>query len=145
MVVSMKTRYGFRFMINLGLRYGSGYTQIKTIAEKENISVKFLEHIASQLKISGLIRVERGAKGGYYLARKPSEISVKEIMENLEGSLILVECKENEIECNLNGKCGMTEFWEKLSCHISTYLESMTLNDLIDTCKKKDKEITYFI
>ena len=145
MVVSMKTRYGFRFMINLGLKFGKGYTQIKEIAEKENISVKFLEQIASQLKHAGLIKVERGAKGGYYLSNKPSEINLKDLMETLEGPLVLVECRENDVDCELKNSCGMTHFWEKLSDHISSFLESMTLEDLVTSYRSKNDEYVYYI
>jgi Rrf2 family protein len=141
----MKTRYGLRFMIQLGLKYGAGYTQIKEIAEKEKISVKFLEHIASQLKLSGLIKVERGSKGGYYLSKKPSEISTKQIIETLEGSLFLVECKENDLDCELKNRCGTTDFWEKLSSHISNYLESINLEELVLSYKNKNSEIVYNI
>jgi Rrf2 family transcriptional regulator, cysteine metabolism repressor len=145
MFISTKTRYGFRFMVNLGLRYGNGVVQIKEVAAKEKISIKYLEHIASILKLSGLIKVERGAKGGYYLSRAPENISLREVMEVLEGSLQLIECSNPEYICELRDQCVMTDFWQKLSDHIKNYLEPMTLNDLLVSYKSKNKDLMFYI
>jgi Rrf2 family cysteine metabolism transcriptional repressor len=145
MTVSTKTRYGFRFMINLALRYGNGIVQIKEVAERESISIKYLEHIASILKLSGLIKVERGPKGGYYLSRKPSEITSCQIMEVLEGSLQLLDCTENDEPCKLKDRCAMTGFWGDLSDSIKKFLDNITLEDLMKKLKSKNTDLMYFI
>jgi Rrf2 family protein len=145
MIISTKTRYGFRFMINLGLKYGNGVSQIKEVAERESISVKYLEHIASILKLSGLIKVERGSKGGYYLSKPPSNISSREIMEVLEGSLQLIDCNENDENCDLKEKCAMSDFWGDLSVNIKNYLDLITLEDLIIKFKSKNTNLMFYI
>jgi Rrf2 family protein len=145
MTVSTKTRYGFRFMINLGLKYKNGVVQIKEVANREDISIKYLEHIASILKLSGLIKVERGSKGGYYLSRDPETISAREIMEVLEGSLQLLDCTDNEEPCKLKERCAMTGFWDDLSQHIKEYLDGISLQDLITKMKNKEVSLMYFI
>jgi Rrf2 family protein len=145
MTVSTKTRYGFRFMINLGLKYRDGVVQIKEVSRNEQISIKYLEHIASILKLSGLIKVERGPKGGYYLSRAPELITSREIMEVLEGSLKLLDCNENGEPCKLQEKCAMTGFWGDLSRKITEYLDGITLADLIKKIKGKEVSLMYFI
>jgi len=145
MTISTKTRYGFRFLINLALKYQNGVVQIKEVAEKELISVKYLEHIASILKLSGLIKVERGSKGGYYLSRSPETITAREIMEVLEGSLHLLECTENDEACKMKDRCAMTGFWGDLSDHLISYLSKITLSDLMSKVKEKEQSAMYYI
>lgn len=91
MKVSAKVRYGFRFMINLGLNYPSQLVQIKEVADKEQISSKYLEQIAASLKKAGLVKVSRGAKGGYSLLQSPQEISLLDIYHALDGNIQLTD------------------------------------------------------
>jgi Rrf2 family transcriptional regulator, cysteine metabolism repressor len=145
MNVSTKTRYGFRFLINLALKYQNGVVQIKEVAEKEVISIKYLEYIAAILKSSGLIKVERGSKGGYYLSRSPETITSREIMEALEGSIQILDCNENGEPCKMKDNCAMPGFWGDLSNHITSFLDNVTLEDLKKQLKNKDTQSMYFI
>jgi len=97
------------------------------------------------LKLSGLVRVERGSKGGYYLPKSPEQISSREIMEVLEGSLELLDCKENEEPCKLKERCAMTGFWSDLSDHIKNYLEPITLDDLMKKFREKNTNLMFYI
>ncbi|MCG8571325.1 MAG: Rrf2 family transcriptional regulator [Spirochaetes bacterium] len=145
MKISTRTRYGFRFMINLGLDYSKDYNQLSKIAEKEHISDKYLENIVRVLKLSGLIQVKRGAQGGYRLSRNPAEISVLEIFEILEGSLNIIDCLENSFSCELENSCIMTDFWGELIDQIKFFLKSRTLADLVNNYKKKNNIDMYYI
>lgn len=91
MKISLKTRYGLRFMMNLALNSKKQYLQLCDIARRENISEKYLERIVSQLKSAGLVDVKRGAVGGYKLSRAMDRISMKDIIDVLEGPVIPLE------------------------------------------------------
>jgi Rrf2 family protein len=132
-------------MINLSLRFQDGVVQIKEVAERENISIKYLEHIASILKTSGLIKVERGVKGGYYLAKKPREINAREMMEALEGDLNLIDRPEGNAKKEKPENGSMTDFWKDFSNHIKSYLENITLEQLTIAYKKNNKDFMYYI
>jgi Rrf2 family protein len=132
MKVSAKVRYGFRFMINLGLNYPSQLVQIKEVADKEQISSKYLEQIAASLKKAGLVKVSRGAKGGYSLLQSPQEISLLDIYHALDGNIQLTDCNENL--CPNGDECIMNSLWRGLASNIETYFSQRTLADLI--CQK---------
>lgn len=145
MKVSTKTRYGFRFLINLGLEYNRGYLQVKEIADREKISEKYLEKIVAILKSSGLISVKRGAAGGYALVKSPAEITALEIFEILEGPVRLIDCLDNADFCDLKSSCTMTDFWNDFNQHTKAFLEQRTLEELVILHKKKNKISMYYI
>ena len=91
--------------MELALHYGEGPIYLKEIARRQNIPDKYLGNLILPLKTAGLIRAERGAHGGYYLARKPDEITMKDVVEALEGSLSLVECVETPGACSRSADC----------------------------------------
>lgn len=132
MKVSAKVRYGFRFMINLGLNYPNQLVQIKEVADKEQISSKYLEQIAASLKKAGLVKVSRGAKGGYSLLQSPQEISLLNIYHALDGSIQLADCDDNL--CPNGDECIMNSLWKGLSNNIEVYFAQRTLASLI--CQK---------
>ncbi|HAR63500.1 MAG: hypothetical protein DKM50_09280 [Candidatus Margulisiibacteriota bacterium] len=143
MKVSTRTRYGLRFLINLGINYGKGTMQLKEIAEKEQISEKYLEQIVTVLKLSGVIKALRGAYGGYSLAKSPGQITVKELFEILEGGLAPIDCLEDKENCSRYEECVINEFWLKLMDHMCAFLVSYTLEDLVDMYRKK-KDLPMF-
>jgi Rrf2 family protein len=132
MKVSAKVRYGFRFMINLGLNYPSQLVQIKEVADKEQISSKYLEQIAASLKKAGLVKVSRGAKGGYSLLQSPQEISLLDIYHAIDGAVCLNDCNDNL--CPNGDECIMNSLWKGLSNNIEDYFAQRTLASLI--CQK---------
>jgi Rrf2 family protein len=92
MILSMKTRYAMVAATYLAKRYGEGTILSKEIAEKENIPQRFLENILNDLKKTGIIGSKMGKSGGYYLLRKPSEISLLDIVRHFEGTIALIYC-----------------------------------------------------
>jgi len=137
--LSTKGRYGTRAMLELALNDGNGHMLLREIAERQGISVKYLEQIMPALKSAGLVNSSRGASGGYSLAKPPEEITVKEIVEALEGPLKLVDCVGDPGLCQEAGQCVTRDLWDEVSISISKLLESRTLADLAQKHKDKQK------
>ncbi|MDP8253364.1 MAG: Rrf2 family transcriptional regulator [Candidatus Kaelpia aquatica] len=131
MKLSTRSRYGLRLMFELGLEYGNGPVLLKDIAKREGISERYLGQLVIPLKNSGLINSIRGARGGYLLSQNPAEISIKDIIEVLEGDLNLVECVKDDSLCNRVSICATRRIWALLGDNIKKVLNSFTLADLV--------------
>ncbi|MBP1768014.1 MAG: transcriptional regulator, BadM/Rrf2 family [Candidatus Aminicenantes bacterium] len=142
--VSTKGRYGTRLMLNLARHFNSGNKAVilRNIAEEEQISIRYLEQIIIALKIYKLVKSIRGAGGGYTLARKPSEITVCQILEALEGSCGLVDCVEDNTFCDRLPSCAAYEVWKEASHILKDYFQRVTLQYVLDICEKKPKPRT---
>ena len=99
MIISTKIRYGARAMLELASHFGEGPIELREIARKENISQKYLEQVIHPLRAAGLVKSVRGSKGGYALAKPPSEIYLNDLVDILEGPIHLVECLRNSKVC----------------------------------------------
>jgi len=132
MRLSTRTRYGLRAIIELAGGYGREPLQIKTIAEHQEISVKYLEQLMATLKSAGLVRSFRGSKGGYKLTRTPTEIKLSEVFNALEGEVITTQCVEDETLCNRSADCVTRKLWSQVQAAIKNVLDSRTLQDLVD-------------
>lgn len=132
MKLSSRSRYGFRAILELAVEYGHGPLQIKVIAQREDISNKYLEQLIAMLKASGLVRSIRGPRGGYLLTRPPGEIKLSEVFTTLEGPTIAVECLEHPEFCPKCMDCVTRQVWSKMQAAMMGVLEGMTLQDLVD-------------
>ena len=134
MRVSTKGRYALRVMIDLAQQPDGGYISLKGIAERQEISAKYLETIVAVLNKAGLLVSYRGKEGGYKLAKKPEEYTVNEILQLTEGSLAPVACLEGmkDNPCERAYGCITLPMWKKLDDIINDYLDSITLKDLLD-------------
>ncbi len=139
MKISTKGRYGTRAMVDIGENYGKGPVSLRKLAERQCISMKYMEQIIPLLKASGLIRSTRGALGGYVLAKEPGEISLRDILQALEGSWSLVDCLDDDTLCNRADKCATYEIWHDIHTAIHKILDSTTLADIIDRHREKTK------
>jgi Rrf2 family protein len=128
MKLSTKGRYAVRAMLALALNQGGNPLSLRKISCREGISDKYLEQIFLRLKKVGLVKTVRGANGGYLLGRKPREITLKEILEGVEGSLAPVFCLEEK--CKRATKCVTHGLWRELDGVIKDFLSSRTLFDL---------------
>ena len=136
MKISTRGRYGIRLMLALALNYNNGTIPLKTIAKDQGISEKYLEQIINPLTKSGLVKSFRGAQGGYQLARHPSEYTVGDILRITEGSLAPVACLEHEpIDCARANECITLDFWRGLYDAINQYVDSVTLEELVNNEK----------
>lgn len=139
--LSTKGRYGARLMLNLANHYNNGNEAIilRNISEEEEISIRYLEQIIIPLKINKLVKSIRGAGGGYILARHPSKIKLNEILLALEGTCCLVDCVEDEDYCHRIPICATYEVWKETSNLLKNYFENLTLQDLIEISRKKQR------
>ncbi len=138
MRLSTRSRYGVRLMLALAANKQKKPVFLKDIANSEEISEKYLSQIIIPLKGKGLVTTFRGAHGGYLLSRPASEISLREIIEPLEGDLSLVDCVNNPGVCDRANACASREVWDELSSLLLNFLDTFTLEDLI----KKSSKIT---
>ena len=138
MMVSTKGRYALTVMVDLAKLEGDGYVSLADIAERENLSMKYLESIISILNKGGLLRSLRGKKGGYRLARKPSEYNISEILLLTEGTLAPVNrIMQDGVECEKAATCSTLPLWAGLDKVIEKYLSDITLEDIINGNRKK--------
>jgi len=146
MKLTTRSRFGLRFMLELGLNYGKGPVYLREVAKREGISEKYLSQLALFLKSAGFISSVRGVYGGYILTKKPSEISLLKIVEILEGDLSLVPCIKDFSYCQRLSICATREIWLKMRDVIRDTLNSFTLEDLILLYKEKvTKNVNYQI
>ena len=133
MKISTKGRYALRMLIDLASHHDEVFVSLKDIAERQDISKKYLEQLVPMLNKDGILRTNRGNRGGYQLAKKPSEISVGTILRSTEGNLAPVTCLEFEPnECPRKEECATLYIWEGLYKVINEYLDGITLQDIID-------------
>ena len=132
-MVSTKGRYALRLMIDLARQEPGTPIPLEQIAQRQEISKKYLEQIALQLSQSNMLRAVRGHQGGYRLIREPSEYTALEILRIAEGSLAPVACMDQEPNlCNRCAKCLTLPLWMGLDHLIQDYLGNITLQDLLD-------------
>jgi len=155
MKLSTKSRYGLRAVFDMAYHAGNLPAQIKDISRRQDISPRYLEQIFQDLKKSGLLKSRRGPQGGYTLARKPEEITVKDIIEAAEGEVFLVACtarnKSCNSQCEFDNRCVTQKVWTEANNLLNGYFESLTLKDLCDMGKdmgvekELDHRFMYFI
>lgn len=137
MKLSTKGRYGTRAMIDIALYKESGSTLLKDIASRQGISLKYLDHILSNLRKAGLIKNVRGKGGGYSLTRPAAQITLCEIIEAVEGTLAPVECVDNPDYCKKTSTCSAHDVWIKVRESIEDVLRNTSLQSLTENHEKK--------
>jgi Rrf2 family cysteine metabolism transcriptional repressor len=136
MRLSTKCRYGLRAVVDIACRYGTSPAKRKDIARKQGLSSSYLENILLILRNHKIVETTRGVNGGYVLCRTPSNITVYEIINALEGPLSLTECVEKPMSCNRTSSCATRYVWCELAGAMQSVLLKITLQDLIDHEKK---------
>ena len=132
MNVTSKGRYALRVMLDLARHPDEGYISLKTIAERQDISMKYLEAIVGSLKKAGLVDSSRGKEGGYSLLRPPEEYSVGEILRCTEDKLAPVSCITAEgVSCAQASACLTLPMWRELDELTNAYLDTVSLRDLL--------------
>lgn len=134
MRLSTKGRYGLKAMFDLAMNYGEDPVSLTTIAARQGVSVNYLEQLISPLRKAGFVRSVRGAQGGYLLTVRPNEITVKDVLETLEGPLAPTDCVKDEGEnsCDNAEYCVTRLIYEKMKESIDQVVSSITLQDMID-------------
>ncbi len=132
MKISTKGRYALRIMADLAMHDNGEYIRLKDIAQRQAITLKYMEQIMPLLTKAGYVKSCRGNNGGYMLARKPEEYTAGEILRTTEGSLVPVTCIEDSPNrCPMREKCTTVSFWEGMWSVINEYVDNFTLADLV--------------
>lgn len=142
MMVSTKGRYALVVLTDLAKHQEDGFVSLSEVAERQKLSLKYLEIVVAMMNKGGLLKSCRGKNGGYRLKKEPSEYSINEILQLTEGNLAPVDCvKNNEVDCANSDGCITLPLWIGLDRLISNYLENITLQDLLDGNREKILDI----
>ena len=139
MNVTSKGRYALRIMIDLAQHQDEGYISLKTISDRTELSMKYLEMIGGNLKKAELVESTRGKEGGYKLSKTPEEYSIGEILNCIEDNLAPVACiKAGSINCEKSAACLTVPMWKELDDITNAYLATVSLRDLLTGDKWKE-------
>jgi len=141
-MVSLKSKYGLKAIVSLANNYGKGHLQAKEIASQQDVPVRYLELLLSQLRRARMVDATRGKHGGYILVKDPSEITIWDVVSVFEGKVIFSQ--ENEAQPN-GGQTSPVygQIWKEAENKVVEYLDSVKVSDLLDSIKSgKDM---YFI
>lgn len=133
MMISTRGRYALRLMIDIARQGEAGaLVTMRQAAEREDLSVKYLEQLGGALVKAGVLRSVRGVSGGYLLARPADEITAGDVLRATEGSCAPVSCLEDGAEaCPRRAECVAVNFWRGLDRAIEDYVDNVTLADLV--------------
>ena len=131
MKISTKGRYALRLMLDLAIHSEGSAVPLRDVAQRQEISDKYLEQIVTQLSRAGLVRSVRGAGGGYLLTRTPEGYTVGEILRVLEGSLAPVSCADGVGCCERADRCVTVEVWREIQAAVDGVVDHLTLADLV--------------
>jgi len=153
--MSTRARYGVRLMVALAINYGNGISLLKDIARREGISEKYLGQIVIPLKSAQLVASQRGSHGGYSLARPPEDITVRDVVEAIEGRVALAPCAgeaasdpgciESPSACERATTCVVSRVWKKLQEDIVGSLASFTLAGLARQTRELEESTTNYV
>lgn len=130
--ISTKGRYALRIMIDLAHHIEGGPVSLRAVAQRQKVTLKYMESIMSLLLREELVSSTRGKSGGYKLSRKPEEYSVYEILHAAEGNLAPVQCLALEVnDCPLQKICPTLPMWEGLDKVVKDFLTNYTLDKLV--------------
>ena len=135
MKLSTRARYGTRALLDLASHSENEPVILKDVAQRQQISRQYLEHLITPLIAGGIVRCIRGPKGGIWLSKSPEEIRLSEVVQLLEGSVVPVDCVSHPEICDRSESCATREVWSKLRKAMDEVLESTTLQDLVDRQK----------
>ena len=154
MKLSTQSRYGVRALFDIAFHSVEGEAQVKDISRRQEISPRYLEQIFQKLKKAGILGSKRGPSGGYFLNKKPEEITVGEVVRITEGQFNPVRCQDSENSdkvCLRSGECVTQVIWDEAGKRLREYLDSITVQDLCDMAhkmgikKEADLKLMYYI
>ena len=132
MNITSKGRYALRVMLDLAQHPDDGFVSLKTVADRQEISMKYLEAIVGSLKKADLLESTRGKEGGYRLCKAPADYTVEEILRSIEENLAPVSCiRDGSVQCDRAAACLTVPMWKELDEITNRYLNTVTLQDLL--------------
>lgn len=139
MMISTRGRYALRVIIDLAENSKGDYIPMKIVAERQGISLKYLERILPLLVSANMVEGIHGKGGGYRLSRDPGSYTVGEILRVTEGDIAPVSCLECNAEtCDREDTCRTLPMWTRLNDLINNYLDSVTIKDLMEESQGQD-------
>ena len=141
MKLSTKGRYGTRALLDVAIHQGDIPVQLKDVAERQQISLSYLEHLVAPLVAAGIIKSTRGAHGGVSLGRLAEEIPLIDVVRALEGSVAPVECVDDPAKCSRADGCVTRDLWIETKRAMESVLESTTLADLVRRQRDKNGSV----
>ncbi|HXX34826.1 MAG TPA: Rrf2 family transcriptional regulator [Thermodesulfobacteriota bacterium] len=154
MRLSTQSRYGVRAIFDIAYHSEGLETQVKNISRRQGISQRYLEQIFQKLRRGGIIGSKRGPSGGYFLGKKPEEITVGEVIRITEGGINPVLCvdpEDSSRSCRRSGGCVTQIVWNEAGKRLNDYFDSVTIKDLCQLAKEMgmkkdfDKRFMYYI
>ncbi len=154
MRLSTQSRYGVRAIFDIAYHSEGLATQVKDISRRQGISARYIEQIFQKLKKAGIIGSKRGPLGGYFLNKRPEEITIGEIVHVTEGNINPVLCLSQEDSskpCEKSGECVTRIIWDEAGNRLKGYFDSVTIKDLckkaqeIGLKKELDQRFMYYI
>jgi len=154
MKLSTQSRYGVRAIFDIAYHSEGLETQVKDISRRQGISQRYLEQIFQKLKRAGIVGSKRGPSGGYFLGKKPENISIGMIIQITEGNINPVRCanpEDSTQSCERSGDCVTQVVWNEAGKRLKEYLDSVTIRDLCALAsemgikKDFDKRFMYYI
>jgi len=148
MLFSTKAEYGVRLMVELGRQAGEAPVALATVAESEQLPLSYLEHLVAKLRKAGLVESQRGAHGGYRLARPANRIEMLEVVQALEGAIAPMECfqltPEGKVSCSHetdgDHACATKLLWTKVQGGVTKALSGTTLAELVEFAEQHDRK-----
>jgi Rrf2 family transcriptional regulator, iron-sulfur cluster assembly transcription factor len=154
MRLSTQSRYGVRAIFDIAFNSEGLETQVKYISRRQGISQRYLEQIFQKLKRAGIVGSKRSPSGGYFLSKKPEDITVGEIIRVTEGGITPVLCvnpEDSSQPCERSGECVTQIVWNEAGKRLKEYFDSVTIKDLCKLAKEMglkkdlDKRFMYYI
>ena len=154
MRLSTQSRYGVRAIFDIAYHSEGLETQVKEISRRQGISQRYLEQIFQKLKKGGIVASKRGPTGGYFLNKKPEDITVGEVIQITEGGINPVLCvnpEDSSQPCERSGECVTQVIWNEAGKKLKEYFDSITIRDLcikareIGIKRDLDKRFMYYI
>ncbi|MDR1302004.1 MAG: Rrf2 family transcriptional regulator [Treponema sp.] len=144
MKISTRGRYGIRLLIDLAEHTNESHVSLASVAERQRISIRYLEQVAVILRRGGFIRSVKGASGGYTLARLPQDIFIGEVLRELEGDMLVVDPPLPKVKETKIQRCIRLTVFERLNERIATVIDRKTLASVVGTIDP-DESYMYFI
>jgi len=140
--LSTQIRYGVRSLCDIAYNSAGSVAQIKDISERQSISPRYIEQIFQRLKKAGIIKSVRGPLGGYFLSRRPEEISLGDVVRAVDGKDIqLVVClgekRGTKKACERYGHCPTADVWMEASRRLMEYFDSITINNICENARTR--------
>ena len=154
MRLSTQSRYGVRAIFDIAYHSAGLETQVRDISRRQGISQRYLEQIFQKLKRAGIIGSKRGPSGGYFLGKKPENITLAEVIRVTEGNITPVLCvnpEDSTQPCERSGECVTQIVWNEAGKRLKDYFDSVTVKDLCELAKQMgikkdlDKRFMYYI